>query len=109
MTSLASAKGPSVTLSAPCRRAIREPAALGIRPAVSSSAPALVASSPRAMMPSMSPAGGGAGGWLDVSRIRYRIAGSPFSLLGPAQVHRHHGHPGPHEHDRSGEGQVQGD
>jgi hypothetical protein len=47
---------------------------------VSSSAPAAVASAPSCMIASMSPGGGGVGGWFALSSIRYRMIG-PFQAL----------------------------
>src|SRR3954468_11671312 len=76
MVSFASANGPSVTLSRPPVSDTLAPAMLGARPAVSSNAPAAVASAPNFMMASIRAAGGSVGGWVAFSMIRYRMIGS---------------------------------
>src|SRR3954454_11424484 len=112
MTSLASAKGPSLTSRSPPRTSSREPAALGARPAVSSRAPESVASPPRRAMASIRPGGGGVAGWAPLSRTRYRMAISSEVVVGwigsggPVAVDRHGGQPSPDEDDGGGERQV---
>src|ERR1700692_3156962 len=66
ITSLASEKGPSVTVSLPPVSRSRAPAALGMRPPVSTNTPALVASSPSLSIASISAFGGGPSGEFSV-------------------------------------------
>src|SRR3954449_7335500 len=106
MSSLDSVKGPSAVLSAPPSRLTRAPALLGCRPWVSSRAPALRASSPSAMIASISSGGGPAGVPAAFSRTRYRISRLPVSGGGRVQPQVSEAQPCPGQQHGRGEGEV---